>query len=328
MRILVRLPNWLGDFVMSTAFITALRRHAPDAEIHAIIKRELSPLAAFVPELDRVFPFSKPDAPGLLGLSRYARQLRQDGPYDVAFVLPESFSSALLARQTGARERIGFAKELRSFLLTRAVPKPKGRHRVQEYAALLEAFTGDPPGELRVALPDSQAASPPDPAPILLNFNSEAQSRRIPVGMARDILSQVLDRWDRPVQLTGSPKETAHSEAIAAGFDPRRVTNLAGKTGLMELVATVREAALVLSPDSGVAHVTNAVGTPLVVLCGASNEHETGPYNPGSHRVLRAPGLECAPCVANTCRFGTPKCMLQLEISRILEAIEDLLPSR
>jgi len=110
MKILIRLPNWLGDVVMSTAFVGAVNRHYPEALVDVIIKKELGGIVSLIPGLNRVHLFSKQEHPGLAGVYRFGKTLQAE-KYDLFFCLPDSLSSALMGCATKAKKRIGFGKE-------------------------------------------------------------------------------------------------------------------------------------------------------------------------------------------------------------------------
>jgi len=104
-KILVRLPNWLGDVVMSSAFVGAIQSFYPDATVDAIVKKELAGAAALIPGLNQLHLFSKQEYPGLKGVFAFGRNLRGEN-YDLLFNLPESFSSELMAKATGASLKV------------------------------------------------------------------------------------------------------------------------------------------------------------------------------------------------------------------------------
>ena len=78
MKILIRLPNWLGDVVMSTAFVNAVHQLYPDAELDVIIKKELGGIATFIPGLNKVHLFSKQEYEGLNGVYQFGKSLRTE----------------------------------------------------------------------------------------------------------------------------------------------------------------------------------------------------------------------------------------------------------
>ncbi|MBK6826007.1 MAG: glycosyltransferase family 9 protein [Chitinophagaceae bacterium] len=142
MNILIRLPNWMGDMVMSSAFVKAVRDLYPDAAIDLIAKKGIDVLLDFFPEHGQRFVFSKDEFPGLSGAWKFGKRIRQQKKYDLFFCLPDSLSSAVMAYATGAAKRVGYRKEGRGLLLTASFNKKAGLHRVEEYQDLLQQFTG------------------------------------------------------------------------------------------------------------------------------------------------------------------------------------------
>ena len=120
MNILVRLPNWLGDMVMSTSFMQTLQTVYPGAATDVIVKKGLDSLVDFIPVINKRYIFSRDEWKGLSGAIRFGRKIKSEKKYDLFFCLPDSFSSAGMGWATGATERIGFKKELRSFFLTKS----------------------------------------------------------------------------------------------------------------------------------------------------------------------------------------------------------------
>ena len=371
MNILIRLPNWLGDVVLSAGFVRALHRAHPQARLHLVSKAELTPLLpALLPAgADfRVHPFAKKDWPGPLGAWRFGRMLRAaHGPFDRDSCLPNSFSTALLGVSSGAAARIGYAADGRGPLLTHRLRPRPGQHRADDYTHLLTALPAEaaacpPPWQADVRLTLPAAAAPnsdgpriparpaaelrpsdagdgtrtsdpvPAPVPLLLNFNSEAAARRMPVAKAAALIRALRRALPgRPLGLLGAPREAERAAAILAALpaDERAgIKNLAGQTDLMGLLSLLAAAPLLFSTDSGPAHVANALGTPLLVCFGPGDETSTGPYHlgPGRAVVARAPGpVPCGGCT-NVCRYGeSPPCLLTLDEAALAAAVRRLL---
>ena len=324
MKILVRLPNWLGDVVMSTAFITAVKEAYPGAEVHVIIKKELVGVTELIPGI-RIHPFSKQEYKGLGGVYRFGKSLRTE-KFDLFFNLPASLSSLVLGWATKAKKRAGFKKEGGIFLLTNAYTQPKGMHRVDEYVYLLEQFTGKSITNKKEVIDIYVELTAPDF--VIVNFNSEASSRRMPEEKARNLLAALINAFPG-VQfgLVGSPKEKAYADSLIPTDNIRpdgylRVINYAGKTNLLQLAGYMASSTAILTTDSGPAHLANAIGRPVIVLFGAGNENNTAPYNKDLLTVIRAGKLDCEPCVQNTCKlYGVPKCMELLDEMKIVNAL-------
>lgn len=326
MKILIRLPNWLGDVVMSTAFVNAAMEFYPRAVIDVIIKKELRDIAALIPGINQIHPFSKQEYQGISGAYSFGKQLRLE-KYDIFFNLPESASSQILARATRAKHRVGFGGEAGALLLTNSYKKPTNSHRVDEYLSLLEQFTGKNILNRKVAL-DVTDVNRERSKGIVVNFNSEASSRRMPLEKARSILKLLAETFiDTQLIFIGSKKEAEFIGQVIEGLgENANIVNLAGKTDLPGLARQFAASAVVLTTDSGPAHLANAVGTPTIVLFGAGNEQNTAPYNKENLTVIRYGKLPCEPCVKNVCKlYGIPKCMEMLDGMAIISAIKGYL---
>lgn len=319
MKILVRLPNWLGDLVMSLAFVDALHKEFPDAAIQVIVKEGLQPILDSRKDILAPIGFSKKHYPGLLGVRTFCQQTLRGTHYDMYVSLPDSFSAAWMGWMAHSPIRIGYRKEGRQLLLTHAYTRNTKQHRVRQYLDLLAHYLDKPISSQEPIMP--QSYSGPFHG-IVFNTNSEASSRRLPVQKAQQILSNLLKQTDQPITLIGGPGEAAHVEAIAAPHaNNPRVINRAGKTTLPELVQIIGHSSGMVSTDSGPAHVANALGTPLVVLFGAGDEQQTAPFNPTRRAIVRLGQLHCEPCQKNTCVYVLPKCLLQLEEDRIVQLL-------
>ncbi len=320
-QILVRAPNWLGDAVMSLGFLRKLKPAFPGARVAVLARQGLEEL--FRGEADEVFGLPR-GRPGV------APEWRR--PWDLHFVLPPSFSSAWLAWRSGARRRIGYAGQGRAWLLTGALKPRPALHRAEEYAWLLRPFLEDPLQDLDLALkagPAPVLEGRGDRALAVFHIHSEAQSRRMSVERWADLGRALFRRRGLMLALTGSAGERARAEVLRARLaESGPVANLAGRTGLKELAGLLAAADLVVSADSGPAHLANSLGAPTLVLFGAGDERKTGPYRREGLRVLRLEGLSCAPCVSNRCRFGQPRCLEDLSAAALLSAALHLLDEK
>jgi len=320
MNILIRLPNWLGDMVMSTAFVQAVQDHYPGATIDLVAKKGIEPLLDHFPVHGQRYVFSKDEYKGLMGAARFGKMIRSQKKYDLFFCLPDSFSSAAMGYTVAAHVRVGFKKELRSVLLTNAYPKKKNIHRVEEYIDLLQQFTKKemiiPPVQLQTDGAEKRNV-------LVININSEAISRRLPKEKAAGIISTVRNAVKNEIILVGSKKEAALVEEVYNSLpDKTNITNRAGKTNLTELVKLFSNCTAVLTTDSGPAHLANALGANTVILFGAGNENNTAPYNKSNRTILRLGQLDCEPCVSNTCKlYGIPQCLVRLDEHVIASAV-------
>jgi lipopolysaccharide heptosyltransferase II len=319
MNILIRLPNWLGDLVMSTAFVRSLQHTYPDATIDVIIKKGIDTVVDYLPGIHKKWVFSKEEFRGLRGARTFGRLVGHEVKPDLFFCLPDSFSSAWMAKATGAAKRIGYKNELRSFLLTKSKTKDSSLHRVDQYLALLELQIGKKVMDPKVFLKNEQVLVPNR---IIINVNSEADSRRLPVEKAIPVIELLRSRTDAELVMVGSPKELPHVKQVYDGLSNKEgVINMAGKTNMKELIDLFCTAPVMLTTDSGPMHLANALGVHTVALEGASDEKNTAPYNAQKRTLIRYGQLPCEPCVKNTCQFGTPTCLLKMDNEVIVRSV-------
>jgi heptosyltransferase II len=318
MKILVRLPNWLGDMVMSVGFIHQLPHFFPGAEISVIAKKGIHEMLSFFPVTSHQFVFSKEEFRGIKGLVRFGKQIKQKENFDLFFCLPDSFSSAIMSTATGAAKRIGYKNELRQVLLTDAYTKPEGVHRVEEYIQLIELFTNKTGQHPDVSLHHRFFKKDY----VAVNINSEASSRRLTTTKAVELLNLLRNSIEENIFLIGAAKEKQFVDAVLQQLsNSSGIENLAGKTNLAQLTEVLASAKLMVSTDSGPAHLANALGTHTIVLFGAGKESNTAPYNKELRDIIRLGELSCEPCEKNVCvRYGIPQCLERLDTNRIIEA--------
>jgi ADP-heptose:LPS heptosyltransferase len=159
---------------------------------------------------------------------------------------------------------------------------------------------------------------------VVVNINSEASSRRLTVTKAIELLNLLRDSIDQKIVLIGAPKEKEFVDSVLSQLNhPSNIENLAGKTSLNQLAEVLASAQVMLTTDSGPAHLANALGTQTVVLFGAGRESNTAPYNKELRDIVRLGQLSCEPCEKNICvRYETPQCLERLDIKRIVETVK------
>lgn len=305
---------------MSAGVIAQLPHFFPGAEVSVIAKKGIHELLDFFPPVKHRFVFSKEEYEGVRGLWNFGRHIRRTQKFDLFISLPDSFSSALMGYATGTKKRIGYKKEGRNLLLTHAFNKTKGLHRVDEYLQLPMLYTGKPAGEANISLQNVFSKE----QHIVININSEASSRRLTTTKAVEIITAVRSVYHDKIFLIGGQKESDFvSEVFQLLPVKDKIESVAGKTSLKELVHILASAKLLLTTDSGPAHLANALGTETIVLFGAGNENNTAPYNKDKRSIVRLGKLSCEPCTKNVCiQFGTPQCLELLETDQIISTIK------
>lgn len=335
-KILVRSPNWVGDAVMATPVPRALKRTLPSCRIHVLAKSWAAPVWERHPDVDRVIVLASEG--GLFRWLRLVLELRRER-YDLALVLPNSFSSAWLAFWSGARRRVGYDTQGRGWLLTRrAAPygSEQNSARPQVYLNLARlagadvdlarewAFTLKVSPE-ETARAEALLGSAGTGRRIGLAPGSVAPSRRWPPERYAELANR-LGAAGHQVVLVGS-REDADAARVVAEKARCRPLMLAGRTNLREAIAVIRRLDLLVSNDSGAMHLAYAQEVPVLVLQGAADARVTGPFG-GRSRALRAEGPACAPCVRNECSRRDLACMTGISTDDAWAAVQDMLGSK
>ena len=311
-KILIRLPNWLGDMVMATPFIIAVQQQYPTARIDCIVKKGLENLLNFFPHIGQQYIFDKAKYRGFTGAYQYGLTIKKNCHYDLFFCLPNSFSAAAMAKSIAAHKSIGYKKGIHQYLFTHTYLRKLHVHRVVENINLLEQYL-----QKEIIVPAVFLHKPNTLIndSIIININSEAQSRRLPIAKAVAIINSIQSHTSHTIILIGSKHDAVQVGEVFEQLPYKKnIVNLAGCTTLTELIPLLASCKIMLSTDSGPAHVSNALGIKTLVLFGAGNEHNTAPYNNAYCKVIRLAALPCEPCVKNQCKlYDEPECLKLLD---------------
>lgn len=290
-RLFIRLPNWLGDVVMALPLLRALRTSRPDAEITLFAAPALLSLLRDSAVADHLEPLP----PRGLGYFLHFWRLRSRYP-DVYLLFTNSFRGDLEAWLSGSPQRFGLIRPGRARpLLTHAYRPPADfDERTHHQLALWENFlrhfglTAHPDRTpLRLSALRSQS---PASALALIPGSENTPAKRWPVAYWRALITGLPHE---SFVLFGTARDATITAEIAAGFDPTRVTDLAGRTDLPSYVNHLCASRLLVTNDTGGMHLANALGVPLVALFGPTNPIRTGPVFTSPAHILQPPG--CPP---------------------------------
>ncbi|MBC8075657.1 MAG: glycosyltransferase family 9 protein [Chloroflexales bacterium] len=359
-RVLVIKPDHLGDVLLATPALSALRQVLPDSHITALVGPWARAALAANPHIDTLqmlpFPgFERQPSGARYALSiiqpyitllRYALILRH-AHYDTAIVLRDDhWWGAALALLAGIPRRIGYAvPECRPFL-TDVLPWDRDEHVTVQglrlVARLIDIKKDDRTASSFILHPSSFIPSASDAAwaDAWLRSNEIAERRLVVIhpgtgGQSKLWLSErwaalgdkLIDISGCHVVVTGGPGE-ADLVAAVAGAMRDGATTLVGATTVGQLAALLARATLVLGVDSGPLHLAAAVGAPSLHLYGPGDDRRFGPWgDPQRHVVLRS-GLWCSPCgVFSACPRSTrpSECMERITTRAVLAAAQQLL---
>jgi heptosyltransferase II len=323
-RILVFLPNWLGDVVMCTPALRALKRRYPDAVVTAAGKASCCAVLDGFPRVDALI--SLPERPGILQSMTLRKALRALAP-DVAVVFPHSFRAAWLAWLSAAPRRIGVDRGGRRFLLTEAVPRhreggrPAPRYTALEYLEVAEA-AGAPadgaglelaadPGEVDAV---RAGLEPGRPVVCIAPGAAFGPSKRwLPERFAAVADALHRSHGAQCVLLTGPGEEDTRAAVLAAAETPL----IASTGGIGRLKASIAACDLLIGNDSGPRHIAIAFGKPVVCIMGSTAPAYTeSPWERGE--VVRI-DVDCGPCQKPVC-VTDHRCMTGIGVERVVMA--------
>jgi heptosyltransferase II len=336
--LLVRATNWLGDAVMTTPALAAVREGFPDARIVLLARPLVAELFRHHPDVDEVMIYERPGRhEGALGRLRLAGELRRRR-FDGALLLQNAFDAALIAFLGRIPERAGYPTDGRRILLTVPVPLTPAileRHEVEYYLCLLDGL-GIPrpvPAVLKLTVTEEEREAM---ATRLASLGIERDAPVVTInpgatyGSAKrwypDRFAAVAEalsgEWSARVVVVGSTAEAPLAGEIeAATRNP--LVNLAGKTTVRELMALLSLSSFLVTNDSGPMHIGAALGVPLVAIFGPTDWRRTSPWS-SLAKVVRVE-IDCSPCKLRVCDRGH-ECMLGVTPGMVVDAARQLLP--
>jgi len=336
LKIVVLAPNWIGDAVLSLPLLDACFHLWSRANLTVLARAQVAELfEAREPEV-RVLEYERERGRqrvrNLMGLGR---RLRREG-FELALLLPNSLSSAIIARLAGVPQRVGYSTDGRGWLLTQRLEdrrKESGLHQVDYYLGLLRSFGAyrvdriprlklkQEVTERGLALLDVLGIERNE---LLIGIHPGASygetKRWLPERFAR--VMDLLQEPGRRFVLLGGPGEESLAEKISAIMASPPI-NMVGKTTVAEALALVSRCGLFLSNDSGLMHAAAALGIPQVALFGSTDPAKTAPLNDKAW-VIHPEGVSCTPCFKRKC-LENLECMKAITVDQVYAAAEKLL---
>ncbi len=333
MKIVVRVPNWIGDAVLSLPAIESLKKGFPDAEIWIAAKEWVKDLFSVNDGAAKIIPLPPlKDARAFIGFSRELRERA----FDLGILLTNSFSSALLFYLARIPQRWGYGRDGRRILLTKSViPKetPDSVHQLKYYLNLLSGLglKTTSPEEIRRISPEESSdarqllvAGGVDLARPLILFGPGAAygpAKRWPASSFASLGNMLQSGKNAQIILIGSSDEDDLSRKIAAEMDQRPMS-FVGKTPLRELISLISLADLFVTNDTGPMHLANALHVPVVAIFGPTDPGRTGPFFQPA-RVLRKE-VPCWPCLYRKCPYDH-RCMTRITPEEVFEVCQNIM---
>lgn len=326
-RVLIVRLRSIGDTVLSTPSLIALRRFLPDARIDILLEDWVAPLLENFEAIDNVLTVGKTSK------SRFKTmwQLRQN-KYDVAFNFHGGTTATFFVRASGARHRVGFETYQYSFLYNHLLSssadfwQQEKTHSAEQQLALL-GFVGVPVDD-----------RPKSHLDVVTDSNFTPYSSSFPFALIHPVAAFPTKQWATEnfaeiaeflvnkglrIVAVGTKKERETLEKLQK-ISPVPIQIYDNLT-LPQITNLASRAKLFVGNDSGIAHIAAAVKTPSVVIFGSSNRAHWSPWTDAPHEMVFEE-FACQPCPGYVCEeFGEPKCILSVKVENVESAIERVL---
>jgi lipopolysaccharide heptosyltransferase II len=352
-KILVIQPSWVGDAVMATPALRALRELYPNAHIAYLMKRYVKPIYTGMPWADQLITYrtgktKKKAGKGLFDLSRRLRSAH----FDLAILMPNAFQAALVCKMANIPRIVGYGRDGRGFLLTdkllprkergKYVPTPIIKYYLglmqylgsQQRSLKMELFVTNPDrreaaGVLARAGLDPEiyrpAAAGKSPL-ILLNPGAQFGAAKcwLPENFAA-LADRLIDELQATVLISAAPREKAIVDAILRQMKHVPVDLLAKGSTLGALKEIVRRCDLMVTNDTGPRHIAAALDVPVATIFGPTHPEWTEIYFPKEKKV--AVKVFCGPCQKKICPLDH-RCMTRITPAMVFDTAVSLLPQR
>ncbi|HVG34154.1 MAG TPA: lipopolysaccharide heptosyltransferase II [Pyrinomonadaceae bacterium] len=336
-RVVVRGTNWVGDAVLTTPALRELRRVLPDAHITLATRSWAKGLFADADFLDDLLVYDR-GARDLRAVWRQTAEWRRRR-FDLAVLFQNAFEAALIARAARVPLRLGYATDGRRSLLTHplTVPPWRGeRHEVfyylnivAELERLIDGASGVLDSEPAFALQVSEQRRREARERLraegvglsgaalvaLCPGSTNSRAKRWPTERYASLADMLIESIGADVALIGSRDEESVSQEVAARMRHRPLM-LTGRTELSEVVAVLSVADLLVTNDTGPAHISAALERPTLVIFGPTIPATTGPFSRTAEIIRRPP--DCAPCMLRDCPIDH-RCMTAITAEEVFE---------
>jgi len=343
-RIVVRGTNWVGDTILSLPAAKALRRIFSSSYMVFWVASSLAPLVKATGIPDDVITFDV-DSIGPLKRPFLMKGQLAAGGFNMAVLFQNAFESAFTAWLAGIPSRVGYPTDLRGPLLNVKVPltgEIRNKHQVFYYLGItdflerrINGSESSPRGlpDCSISLDDDTmvqaghllSATDMDlhrPFFCLCPGSVNSEAKRWPGDHFARLAELLVDREDAQVVFLGSPKERGLVEEIISLMRTPTAVNLAGKADMVSSMAVMNRSKMVISNDTGSAHLAVAAAAPVLTIFGPTSPGATAPFGPNAHIIQGK--ADCAPCRHFVCPKSGHRCMRSIEPEAVLRKIEEI----
>jgi len=322
MKILVILPNWLGDAVMATPAIELLSLHYPHAKFTFVGSYVSIEALKHHPLCEKaIVDETKKASSRLLATYKLAREL---GEFSMAITFRNQLHSSLLLRFTNTVLCLAKSSWHSRLLLSHTPKIEAGIHLVEQYSKLAMINTDDFDGEspnLKLYIKPKEYEKP------TLGINAGATygsaKRWYPERFAQ-VAAAFNEKYN--IIIFGGPNEIEMSKEIEENLlrlGVKNYTNLAGKTTIEELCSNIAGCSLFITNDSGPMHVAAAYQIPTIAIFGPTKYKETSQWKNAKSKIIRKE-MDCSPCMKRECPLKHHECMKDITAVEVIQAVKEL----
>jgi predicted lipopolysaccharide heptosyltransferase III len=318
--------RYLGDVLLATPTLHALKTAYPHARLSVLVNRGTEDILRANPDVDEIILL---DRGSIVQQSRFVWKIRRRG-FDTVVDLTDGDRAAFLTWASGAAVRIGYNAEQRwtGRCYSTVVSGAADSHRIErDLAALVPLGVVAEQRVPRMWLTSEDDAKAerlvqdlgisPDRPWVVLQPGARYWFKAWPVERFAELADRLSDRFGCQVLVGGSRQETALTESVVARAKSP-LLSIAGRSDVRTLAALVKRSTLFVGNDTGAMHIAAAMGTPVVALFGPSNPREWGPR--GGPAAVVYKGLDCRICFHPTCRRGEENCMRLITVDEVWAA--------
>jgi heptosyltransferase-2 len=341
-KVVIRGTNWVGDAVMSVPALRELRRVLPDARLTLCTRSWAQGIFADADFIDDILIYDK-HKPSFSNVLQQAKLWRKQ-KFDLAVLFQNAFEAALLAKIGRAKMRIGYQTDGRKMLLTHPLASPNWknqRHEVFYYLHIIAELEKILYGETKVwehepdtslivsetrqtearKLLEENGVDFSKPTVALCPGSTNSRAKRWGSRSYAELADLLQQKLNTNIVLFGAPDEVEVSSEVAAKMKSRPIF-LTGKTDLSQGVAVLGQVDLLITNDTGPAHIAPALGTTTIVIFGPTVPTTTRPYS-NLAEIIRKPPV-CAPCMLRDCPIDH-RCMTAISAIEVFEKAKFML---
>jgi len=339
-KILVHCPSWVGDLVMATPALRAIRENNPAAHIALLVRPQVREVIEGLPYYDEIIDYDSKSLHRKWKKKFFLSRKLKKSRFSLALILPNSFSSAAVSFLAGIPARIGFNTNARGFMLTHTIPPPADQGKklpismVERYLMICEelhykisshktilSFSSNT-REAVNKLYHQREINRNKPLVTFIPGASFGASKCWPPEYFAQLGDYLTEKHDAQILIIPGPREQEIACRIKSLMRHRPFTFAREIISLEYLKAIIGDSALVVTNDTGPRHFAVALNIPVVVIMGPTDPRYSN-YGLEKTRLLREE-LECSPCHLKVCP-SDHRCMRNISADKVLKACEEFL---